>query len=174
MAMTKEFGNTAKRCKSYIDRLIDLFRRYKIKSVKSLIANVRTNKEFRRYWQNIWQDVARAEGGKISLTTAGAILGSSLGGVGIAAMGGAIGLPLALILGLGGFIAGTEFDSLRWQAKNRYRLLRIPAPLFARVKAAADSSGMAANELIVQTLSLNFPDQQVLEAQVIDNEPHGK
>jgi hypothetical protein len=74
--------------------------RHEVRNVRALIELFRSNHEFSSEWRAIWSDIAETEGGKISLTTAGTILGAVLGGVGIAAMGGAIALPLALVLEL--------------------------------------------------------------------------
>ena len=63
-------------------------------------------------------EIAKAEGGKITLTTACAIIGLVLGGVGIAAMGGAIGIPLALIVTPIGYLVGQEADSGNWWSKG--------------------------------------------------------
>jgi hypothetical protein len=57
------------------------------------------------------------EGGKVSITTAALIIGAVLGGVGVAALGGAIGLPLAAVLVPIGWIVGNEFDQQRWTKK---------------------------------------------------------
>jgi hypothetical protein len=112
MSSSRELGDSASRFREYIDRLIRLMQRHEVRNVRGLIELFRSNHEFSSEWRAIWSDIAEAEGGKISLTTAGTILGAVLGGVGIGAMGGAIALPLALVLGLGGLIAGAEFDSV--------------------------------------------------------------
>ena len=53
----------------------------------------------------------KADGGKLTLGVMFAIVGAALGGVGIAAMGGAIGVPLALIGALVGLVVGNEADT---------------------------------------------------------------
>jgi hypothetical protein len=62
-----------------------------------------TDEEIQRY----------KESAKISLATIGMIVGLALGGVGIAAMGGAIGVLFAIILGIVGFKGGSKIDALR-------------------------------------------------------------
>jgi hypothetical protein len=162
MGISKELSDSIGRFKIYIDRLIALLEKHEVRNVSTLIQAVRTNDAFREDWRAIWSNIAKADGGKISLTTAGAILGAVLGGVGIAAMGGAIGLPLALILGLGGLIAGAEFDSARALSRTKFQLLRVPKPIYARVEAAAKSAGVSVNEILVRTLSAAFPDPSEL------------
>lgn len=157
MSISKELGDSAARFKTYIDRLIALLEHHEIRGVSALVHAVRDNDAFGREWRAIWNDITEADGGKISLTTAGAILGAALGGVGIAAMGGAIGLPLALPLGLGGLIAGAEFDSVRALSRSKLHLLRVPKAIHLRIEAAATSAGVSVNEIIVQALSAAFP-----------------
>jgi hypothetical protein len=87
------------------------------------------------------------------------MLGALFGGVGIAAFGGAIGLPLAAVFGIGGLVAGAEFDALRRMRGKRPLVLGIPRNLYTRVEQAARTSGIAVNELIVATLADAFPEQ---------------
>jgi hypothetical protein len=145
-----------------IDRLVALLQRHQIDGVSRLIDAFRHNDEFSSDWKKVWRDIAEADGGKISLTTTGAILGAVLGGVGIAAGGGAIGFPLALVLGLGGLLAGSEFDSIRSLSRTKFHLLRLPIPLYARISEAARAAGISENDLIVKVLGGSFPDPAVL------------
>ena len=89
MSISKELGDAATRFKTYVDRLIALLQSHEIRSIPALNQAVRHNDAFRRDWRAIWSDIAAVDGGKVSLTTAGVVLGAVLGGVGIAAMGGA-------------------------------------------------------------------------------------
>jgi len=164
MSISQELGDSAGRFKTYVDRLIALVKTHEISSITNLVDAVRHNQAFADDWKAIWTDIAEADGGKISLTTAGAIIGAVLGGVGIAAMGGAIGLPLAFVLGLGGLIAGAEIDSVRAISQTRIHLLRIPKVLRDRIQAAANASGMSFNDLIVRSLSASFPDPSEIES----------
>lgn len=110
MSTLNEIKDIPNKYKLYRDQLIELFRENKITSIKKLVSHYKTIEKFRNDWNEIWLQLAKADGGKISLTTMGIIIGSALGGVGIAAMGSAIGIPLALVLGLGGFIFGSIID----------------------------------------------------------------
>ena len=163
MSITKDFGDSIERFKAYIERLVALLQRHEISGIPDLINAFRNNDAFSTDWKAVWRDVAEADGGKISLTTAGAILGAVLGGVGIAAGGGAIGLPLALVLGLGGFITGSEFDSIRALSRSKFHLLRMPKELHSRIADAAHAAGTSENELIVKVLAESFPDPTELE-----------
>jgi hypothetical protein len=158
MGLTNELGNSVDRFKIYIDRLIALVKKHNIDSIGKLIEAVRHNDSFASDWKAIWVEIADADGGKITLATVGTVTGAVLGGVGIAAMGGAIGLPLALVLGLGGLIAGTEFDSMRQLSKTKLLLLRLPKPLHTRIADAARSAEASENELIIRVLAANLPD----------------
>jgi len=96
----------------YKNSLVELFEKYNINSTGGLKSAYKNNLEFREEWKSIWLIIAKENGGKLSLTTMGIIIGSALGGVGIALMGTAFGMPLALILGLGGFLFGSKVDDM--------------------------------------------------------------
>lgn len=66
---------------------------------------------FRSEMVALWDSILAAEGGKVSLTVILSTVALAMGGVGIAAGGGAIGLPLLLILGPAGYFGGQELDS---------------------------------------------------------------
>lgn len=129
MSTTTELRETQERFRRYVDELRQLFRQHGVQSLATLVTTVRSNSGFRAEWKSIWKRVAIAEGGKLSLTTAGAILGASLGGMGVAMLGSAISIPLAAVLGLAGFAAGTEFDVLRRLRGKRRLMLGIPREL---------------------------------------------
>ena len=88
----------------------------------------------------------------MSLATIGVILGSIMGGVGIAAMGGAIGLPLSLVLGLGGLLGGAEADIFRTGNKK----VSIPKDLHELLYLIAKKKGETVDQyttnLILETL----------------------
>lgn len=66
---------------------------------------------FRSEIAALWNSILTTEGGKLSLTVILSTVALAMGGVGIAAGGGAIGLPLLLILGPVGYFGGQELDS---------------------------------------------------------------
>lgn len=107
-----------KRFKGYTEELIWLCKQYGITGPEALWRGVR-NPEFKRQFRAICGKVVEADGGKLSLSTLLGVIGAAFGGVGIAAGGGAIGLPLALVLGSGGYFAGAELDSMELVKKIR-------------------------------------------------------
>jgi predicted HicB family RNase H-like nuclease len=157
MSISKELGDSTRRFKASVDRLIALVQDHNIDSIPGLVDAFRNNEAFSTEWKSIWADIAKADGGKISLGTAGAIIGSVLGGVGIAAMGGAFGLPLALVLGLGGFVAGAEVDSVRALTQTKLHLLRVPKEVYSRIDAVSKAEKVSNNEMIVKALWSVFP-----------------
>jgi len=122
------------------------------------VKTVRQNKQFRNEWLNIWKEIAEAEGGKLSLTTLGLIIGSLLGGVGIAGAWGAFGLPLVFVLGLGGFVMGTEIDTFRKYKDKKLLTLLIPKNLYDRINDEAKRLGLKKSEIIIHTLEGSFSD----------------
>ena len=119
----------------------------------------KNNAEFKEEFVGIWKEIAKTDGGKLSLTTIGIILGASLGGVGIAALGGAIGLPLFLILGLAGMWGGTEFDSGSIFGDKKKVTLKLPKSLYERINTVAEKSSLSNDELIIKTLEDVFSEE---------------
>jgi hypothetical protein len=164
LSLLRESSEAASRFKTQTERLIALFRRHQVNGVRSLVQAIRQNDAFLSEWKRTWREISDADGGKLSLATAGVVLGGALGGVGIAAMGGAIGLPLFLVLGLGGFLAGTEVDVRRRISSSSWTLVSLPKEVHARIKEAAETAGCSTNEVIVQALTAAFPDAKALES----------
>lgn len=113
MPIVGEAKETVQRFSKYIQELVELFKRFDIVGSRAPrnLWKATANGEFRKEWKRIWSDVAEHDGGKLSLTTVLAIIGAVLGGVGIAAFGGAIGVPLALLFAPVGYLLGAEIDS---------------------------------------------------------------
>lgn len=120
MGIREEMKSSVGRFRQHAEQLTELLRRHRISSLRQLIHLIRKGSNFSAEWRSIWTSIASSDGGKLSLSTAGAILGYSLGGVGIAAMGGAIGIPLLALLGLGGLLAGVSVDSRRNSRGTRH------------------------------------------------------
>tara|TARA_R110000868_G_scaffold234868_3_gene488544 strand:- start:1475 stop:1948 length:474 start_codon:yes stop_codon:yes gene_type:complete len=153
MGTISEIKEIPEKYKKYRDKIIELFKQNDINSISSLVAMYKANPQFKENWKKIWVEVSKEDGGKISLTTVGVIIGSALGGIGVATMGSAIGVPLALVLGLGGFLTGTKFDSLRIFSNNKSVTISIPKDLYAKIESDAktlDQSVSKYVELIIE------------------------
>ena len=148
MSTYSEIKDIPEKFKVHIDKLKELFKKNNIRNVNELRKLYKTDKKFQTEWKEIWTDIAKAEGGKLSLTTVGIIIGSVLGGVGIAAMGGAIGMPLAFILGLSGFLVGTKFDDTKLLSAEKNISVSLPNDLIERLKNDASQIGCSVEELI--------------------------
>jgi len=148
MSTFNEIKEIPQKYEVYRDRLIDLFKKYNIKSLKNLKHQYKHNTVFNDEWKLIWNDIAQTDGGKISFTTVGIIIGSALGGVGIAAMGGAIGMPLALVLGLGGFLFGTMVDDER----KEKLYIEIDSELLQKLEKESNQKNMSVNDLVVEII----------------------
>lgn len=115
-ADTKE---TVSRFKNHIDEFQNLFRRHQVefgrpKNIWRFIVKLKKDTTFRRDVVRLGNAVVRREGGKVSLTILFTIIAIAIGGIGIAGMGGAVGLPaaaLAALLGSIGFGVGQEIDT---------------------------------------------------------------
>jgi hypothetical protein len=114
MPIVEDAQQTLQRFSKYVQELIDLFNRFDITGSKApwRLWKAIGNGEFRKEWNRIWIEIAESEGGKLTLTTVLTITGAVLGGVGIAALGGAFGLPLALLFAPIGYLLGAEIDSM--------------------------------------------------------------
>jgi hypothetical protein len=117
MSVTTNATEIVARFSEYITRLTALCESHAIggwKAPLTLVKEWRSNLEFREEWNRVWSDLIASEGGKVSLMTAAMIIGSVLGSMGIAAFGGAIGLPLAAVLVPLAYVAGDEVDGRGW------------------------------------------------------------
>ncbi len=68
------------------------------------------NQAFKSKRDAIWHAILEREGGKLSLGAIFGIIGAALGAIGVAGFGGAIGIPLALLLVPVGILFGHEVD----------------------------------------------------------------
>ncbi len=148
MSTFAEIGELPEKYRKHYEALVILLRKYDIDGLKAPIAKDREDPLFKKDWTVFWTRVAKNEGGKLSLTSAGIIIGASLGGVGVAAMGGAIGMPLALVLGLGGFLGGSKFDSLKLFSAEKKVTAKISKECFKALEDKADGYGISVNEYV--------------------------
>ena len=148
MSTYSEFKDLPNKYLKYLEKLKDIFRKYQIDSKKTLSFSYKNDADFKNEWKIFWTDLAKANGGKLSLTTIGLILGSALGGVGIAAMGGAIGVPFALLLGLGGFISGSKFDSYALFSDEKNIKIKISKIAYESLEKKSEALGVSTNEYI--------------------------
>jgi hypothetical protein len=131
MGVIANAKETVGRFSSYIGRLTDLCKSNGISGSTAplkLVEQWRSNDEFRDNWNNVWNELIAGEGRKITFTTVSLIIGAVLGGVGVAALGGAIGLPLAAVLAPIGYTVGNELDDQgltqkfwRWIRRKEHR-----------------------------------------------------
>ena len=63
-----------------------------------------------------------------------------------------------MVLGLGGLVAGSEFDAVRALADSKIRMLKVPRDLHRRIQASARDASMSENDLIVTVLAEAFPE----------------
>ena len=140
----------------YRDRLVELLKRNNIKSMKEIYTTYKSSNDFQSELNEILTDIIKADGGKLSLTTIGLVVGSALGGVGIAAMGGAIGLPLSLILGLGGFLAGTKIDDTKILSSEKKLSITLSDELIERLMVDADYIGCSVEDLIKKLIENTY------------------
>lgn len=148
MSTYSEIKEIPEKFRLHREKLVDLFRKYEFKSIRNFTTAYKINEKFQAEFKEILTDMAITNGGKLSLTTIGLIIGSALGGAGIAAMGGAIGVSLALVLGLSGFIAGSKFDDTKILAPEKTISITLSNDLINRLKVDADKIGCSSDELI--------------------------
>ena len=133
-------------------KLRALFEEHGVTGIADLIGAYRTNTPFRDRWDCLWSNFTKAEGGKVGGGTVAAVLGFSLGGVGIAAMGGAIGLPLFAILGLAGVVGGAELDGWRRCRGTTKLALRLPNKVHGALVAEANQRNLSLEEHVYAML----------------------
>lgn len=110
MSIVQDTRQIPEKYSKYKQDMSELFHNYEINSFRKLLKNYRSNAEFRKEWIALWQKIMNEQSGKLSLTSAGILIGLSIGGIGVAALGTAFGVPSAIILGIGGYLAGSELD----------------------------------------------------------------
>jgi hypothetical protein len=152
MSLLDEFRGSVGRFKERIAELQALLRAYSVDGIRPLVRLYREDTKFKQRWDEIWAAAARDDGGKLSFAAVGAILGATLGGAGIAAMGTAFGLPLLAVLGLGGLVAGTEVDAAVRREWGDTRALDLPRDIHDRVVAKASELGVEPRQLVAEIL----------------------
>jgi hypothetical protein len=97
----------------YIEQFQRLLREHHVEG-KDWSASLRLagrDPEFKARWNSLWKEILEQEGGKVGLPLILAIIGVVLGGIGIAGLGGAIGVPLSLLAVPLGLVLGNELDA---------------------------------------------------------------
>jgi hypothetical protein len=151
MPIVDDGQQTLQRFSKYVRELIDLFKRFDITGSRAPLRlwKAVSDSDFRKEWKRIWIEIAERDGGKLTLTTVLTIIGAVLGGVGIAALGGAVGIPLALLLAPIGYLLGTEIDAMGLVRKIKVYLAGLGEPA-----AESDEAGSEVEHLteLVSTL----------------------
>lgn len=148
MSTFEEIGEIPEKYRAHKESLKLMFKLHDIDGIKALISKYKSDPSFKDEWNLFWSDLAKAEGGKLSLTTIGLIIGAALGGVGIAAMGGAVGMPLALVLGLSGFLGGSKFDSLLFFSSEKKVSAKISKDSYQALESKANEFGISVSEYV--------------------------
>lgn len=110
MGIIKETKATLERIRGYGNQMKSLLSRHEVHSIDEL-KRAAEDPSFKSEVAELWDGILKAEGGKLSLTLILGTIAIAMGGVGIAAGGGAIGLPLLVILAPVGYFTGQELDS---------------------------------------------------------------
>ncbi len=116
MGIIKDTKASLERIPNYASQIKNLLLRHGIHNGDDL-KRVAKDPSFRCEVTALWEDILKSEGGKLTGTLVFSTIALALGGVGIAAGGSAIGLPLLVILAPAGFIGGQEFDSEGYSKK---------------------------------------------------------
>jgi hypothetical protein len=120
------------RIRGYGNEMKGLLSRHNVHNSGDL-KRVAKDSHFQSEVAALWDGILKAEGGKLSLTLILSTIAVAMGGIGIAAGGGAIGLPLLIILAPAGYFAGQELDS---EGYTKSAVDRIKN-LLGKVKTAA-------------------------------------
>ncbi len=116
MGVIKDTKASFERIPSYASQIKNLLLRHGIHNVDDL-KRVAKEPTFKREIAALWEDILKSEGGKLTVTLVLSTIALVMGSVGIATGGGAIGLPLLLVLAPAGFIGGQELDSEGYSKK---------------------------------------------------------
>lgn len=110
MGILKDTKATLERIRGYGNQMTNLLSRHQVHSIDDL-KRVSKDTTFKSDVAALWHEFLTAEGGKLSLTLILSTIAIAMGGVGVAAGGGAIGVPLLMILAPVGYFGGQELDS---------------------------------------------------------------
>ena len=116
MSLINDVKSTKDRFSVYIDQLTELLKQYNITGQDWYENLKRANKDkvFVARRDEIWSRILEREGGKLTFGMVLAIIGAILGSIGVAGLGGAIGIPLILLLAPTGVCIGNEIDEKGW------------------------------------------------------------
>lgn len=110
MGILKDTKAMLERIRGYGNQMTNLLSRHQVHSIDDL-KRVSKDTTFKSDVAALWDAFLTAEGGKLSLTLILSTIAIAMGGVGVAAGGGAIGVPLLMILAPVGYFGGQELDS---------------------------------------------------------------
>ncbi len=148
MSTITDIKDIPKRYKVYINKFKKLFKEYDVRNISDLIKFYLNDDGFQNKARGILIEVSKAEGGKLSLATIGIIIGTALGGAGIAVAGGAVGVSLAAVFGIGGFLSGSKIDSLGVLSSMKNVETKIPEETFYRLKLSAENCNKTVEEYL--------------------------
>lgn len=149
--------------KAQIEQLGELCRQGRIRGWRAplqLITAYRQDPLFRQNWNSIVEQMVKDNGGKLTLATSGLIIGSVLGGVGLAGAWGAIGVPLAIILVPIGWLVGTDVD--HWKSQNAE-----PAELQSRLEVLESALKDTQERLEMLENALVQTQEQLAQSQLV-------
>jgi hypothetical protein len=103
MSIITDTKATLERIRGYGNEMKGLLSRREVHSIDDL-KRVAKESSFQSDVAALWGSIVRSEGGAITMTVVLSTIAIAMGGVGIAAGGGAIGLPLLVILAPAGYL----------------------------------------------------------------------
>ena len=162
MSIVADLKQTKLRFSTYIDSMVSLLSTHGIRGWSAPILlhrKWRDDDQFRGQWNSIWLEIAKGEGGKVTLGTAALIIGLVLGGVGVASGGAAIGLPAAAILVPLGYLTGNEVDQNGWARRAFSRIkqtLNLPAAGPGGAETGQDETLLQITELQLRCETLEI------------------
>jgi len=149
MGTITEIKDIPKKYKKYINELSDLLTEHRVTSIPSFISMYQKDEIFSVKSKAILTKISQEEGGKLSLTTIGIIIGASFGGVGIAIAGGAFGLPLAAIFGIGGFLTGSKIDASGLLNSMQTIEIKVTVETYSRLELLANGCNMSVDKYLL-------------------------
>jgi len=119
MSFYADLKDTFNRFQDHISAFQEIYKRNGVsfgtpREIWGFITRIGRDSKFRQEFVDFGKALLRREGGKMSLPILFAIIALSIGGIGIAGMGSAFGIPalaLAGILAVLGFSVGQEIDT---------------------------------------------------------------
>ena len=138
MPLLKDFQESSIRVRDYAFRLAEIIRRRLPEGGKPDLKDIAVtlrHPDVIEEGKQVFLDFCEKEGAKASLATVATIVGLSLGSIGVAGFGSAVGISLVAVMLPVGLLVGNECDSQGWTRSFSRRIANAAKAFMARPRS---------------------------------------